>query len=146
VLVDEAHQPLLCFCAEQDSGQPRPLTLAEMDRLVAHTAPIADAGRGGGDAASIFYTGGTTGRAKGVIMTHVNHVVNGLALWAGLGIDTSRARFLHVAPMFHVADALFVHSMTLVGGCHAIILRFDPAETMRAIERHRITDVIRCRR
>ena len=94
--MDEAHQPLLCFCAEQDSGQPRPLTLAEMDRLVAHTAPIADAGRGGGDAASIFYTGGTTGRAKGVIMTHVNHVVNGLALWAGLGIDTSRARFLHV--------------------------------------------------
>jgi long-chain acyl-CoA synthetase len=141
-LVDEANGSLLDGAMGLMAARPRRLDLPELDRLADRSDPVPDAGRGGDDPASIFYTGGTTGRAKGVIMTHANHVVNGLALWAGLGVDTARARYLHVAPMFHVADALFIHSLTLVGGCHVILPRFDAVETMRAIEAHRITDTI----
>ncbi|MGH6782888.1 MAG: AMP-binding protein, partial [Sphingomonadaceae bacterium] len=139
-LVDDANAAL--FDAAPAAEKPPRLTLTALDGLIESTAPVPDAGRSGNDPASLFYTGGTTGRAKGVVMTHANHIVNGLALWAGLGVDTGRARYLHVAPMFHVADALFVHALTLVGGCHVVVPRFEPVETMRAIERHRITDTI----
>jgi long-chain acyl-CoA synthetase len=91
--------------------------------------------------ASIFFTGGTTGRSKGALTTHRTHLFNSLAMWAALGANIAEARYLHVPPMFHVADALFVHSMTLVGAQHIILPRFEPTSVIAAIAEHRITDV-----
>lgn len=90
---------------------------------------------------SIFFTGGTTGRSKGALTTHETHLFNSLAMWAALGANAFRARYLHVPPMFHVADALFVHSMTLVGAEHVILPRFEAASVLAAIADHEITDV-----
>lgn len=84
------------------------------------------------DVASIFYTGGTTGRSKGVQLTHANHVLHSLAFAAELSL-THRMRHLHVAPMFHIADALFFHVVTALGGVHHVIPRFEPSACAKAI-------------
>lgn len=84
------------------------------------------------DVASIFYTGGTTGRSKGVQLTHANHVLHSLAFAAELSL-THRMRHLHVAPMFHIADALFFHVVTALGGVHHVIPRFEPSACAQAI-------------
>ena len=54
-----------------------------------------DAGASGDDLAGLFYTGGTTGRSKGVMLTHTNLVVNALNGVAGMGFD---------------ADTTYIHS------------------------------------
>jgi len=91
--------------------------------------------------ASLFYTGGTTGRSKGVKLTHANHVVHSMAVLAETGLN-STCRYLHAAPMFHIADALFLHVVSLRGAQHVILPRFETAAFAAAIIEHAITDTI----
>lgn len=95
----------------------------------------------GDDLASIFYTGGTTGRSKGVQLTHGNHVMHSLALVAELSLPHGM-RHLHVAPMFHIADSLFFHVVTALGGTHCVIPRFEPAACAEALRDQAIDQTI----
>ena len=130
-----------------DAGAKRIPALAmrgearSIDALQAKAAPMEDLNRHGDDPASIFFTGGTTGRSKGAVMTHANHMFNSLGMWSEIGADLSELRYLHAPPMFHAADALFVHAVTAVGGRHVILPHFDAATVIDAIDRHGITDV-----
>ncbi len=107
--------------------------------LVRETPPIADARRGGADLACLFYTGGTTGRAKGVMLSHDNLMANSMMHIANLGLQEG-AVHLHVSPMFHVAGGARLFSVTAAGATHAVAVgAFDPDEFLAAIERFRVT-------
>ena len=109
--------------------------------LQANGDAVPDAGRGGEDLMGIFYTGGTTGRAKGVMLSHDNAMansVNGLIAFGYKHTDT----YLHVAPMFHLADAGTTWIFTMCGGCHAFLPGFDPEATLKAIQDYKVTRII----
>jgi long-chain acyl-CoA synthetase len=89
------------------------------------------------DVALILYSGGTTGRSKGVSLTHRNIIANALQVSSRFHFSTDEA-FLHVAPMFHSADLLGT-GITLQGGAHAFLPQFSPDEFMRAVEQYRVT-------
>jgi len=108
------------------------------ERFVAESAPLADSGRAGPDLACLFYTGGTTGEAKGVMLSHGNIMANSVNLIAALGMDESTVH-LHCGPFFHVAAAVRLFSVTQVGGTHVILPRFEPRETLETIARARVT-------
>jgi long-chain acyl-CoA synthetase len=99
--------------------------------------PVADAGRQGDDVAALFYTGGTTGRSKGVMLTHTNLVVNALQAVAVMDCQ-SGDKILHVAPMFHIADAFYCMTSLAVGGTNYFLPGFEPVATMRAIQDYQI--------
>jgi len=90
------------------------------------------------DLAGIFYTSGTTGVPKGVMLSHANLWMNSLHSIVALNLGTAEVH-LHAAPMFHLADFPSVLNTTLTGGTHAIIEKFDPQVLMEVIERHRVT-------
>lgn len=93
------------------------------------------------DVAGLFYTGGTTGRSKGVMLTHKNLVNN--AFHAALNLKYHEKEiYLHAAPMFHLADQASTFAITLVGGTHAHIRTFSPEKVLYAIETHKITAVL----
>jgi long-chain acyl-CoA synthetase len=89
------------------------------------------------DVALILYSGGTTGRSKGVPLTHRNIVSNALQVSSRFHFSIDEC-FLHVAPMFHSADLLGT-GVTLQGGAHAFLPQFSPDEFMRAVQQFRIT-------
>ncbi len=103
--------------------------------------PVADLRTADKTLASIMYTGGTTGRSKGVMMSHGAQVMHSTSLVATAGIP-GEVTYLHTAPMFHVADAMFLHAVSLVGGTHVILSGFDPKSVCETIERHGVTDTI----
>ncbi len=90
------------------------------------------------DVAHLYYTSGTTGHPKGVMLTHRNVWLHALAAVAELGLS-DRDRWAHVAPMFHLADAWATFAITWVGGRHIMQPRFEPRETLALIEREGVT-------
>jgi fatty-acyl-CoA synthase len=91
------------------------------------------------DICLIMYTSGTTGRAKGAVLTHGNITWNSLNVL----VDTDLAHdevTLVTAPLFHTAALNMTCLPTLLKGGTAVLeASFDPARTLRLIERHRVT-------
>jgi acyl-CoA synthetase (AMP-forming)/AMP-acid ligase II len=108
------------------------------EEILAAAAPADGAWQAGDDLAGIFYTGGTTGRPKGVMLSHGNILANALNVISLLHV-TDGTVYLHAAPMFHLAGLGLAFATTLAGGTHTFIPRFDPADALRAIQEDRVT-------
>lgn len=147
LVVDEAHTGMV---AEITADVPtiRHIILAgdheasdgflDHEAIVSAAEPVADASQGGDNVVGIFYTGGTTGLPKGVMLTHRNIVSNALAVLLNMYEGTPMT-YLHSAPMFHIADCQWNMSATLVAGTHVFIPKFVSAEVLKAIETYQIT-------
>ena len=120
---------------------PCPQGCLDYEKLLADHAPVPDANAGGSDLAGLFYTGGTTGKSKGVMLSHDNVVYNALNVLPALGYD-DMAVYLHAAPMFHLADMASTFALTMAAGVHVIVPRFDVDPVLHAIATHRVTHLI----
>ncbi|MEB4209783.1 fatty-acid--CoA ligase FadD8 [Mycobacterium sp. 94-17] len=108
--------------AEADKYEPRPLTAAELPPE--HVTGLA-------------YTGGTTGKPKGVMMTCEAATTMAqiqLAEWEW----PENPKFLMITPLSHAGAAYFLPTVIKGGQMH-VMATFDPAEILKTIEEQRIT-------
>jgi long-chain acyl-CoA synthetase len=101
------------------------------------TEPVPDAHRGGDELIAIFYTGGTTGTPKGVMLSHDNIIHFALGFLTAEKMSESLVH-LHLAPMFHMS-CIGVFFTTLVGGTHVVLPRFEPEEALAAMSEYGVT-------
>jgi long-chain acyl-CoA synthetase len=90
------------------------------------------------DVAGLFYTGGTTGASKGVMLRHRSLVANAMHLQAAMPFEPD-TRFLLVAPMFHLAGTIAVLACVWHGARQVVMEAFDAAAALDLIERERVT-------
>jgi fatty-acyl-CoA synthase len=89
--------------------------------------------------AMILYTSGTTGRPKGVALTHANLAWNSLNVLIDVDLAGDEVTLVS-GPMFHVAALnQTVLPTFLKGGTAVLMSAFRPDEAFELIERHRVT-------
>jgi long-chain acyl-CoA synthetase len=110
---------------------------AQYEALLASAAPAPPHPSVESDDAILLYTSGTTGRGKGVRLTHGNIIADGWQNGLALGIRPSDS-YLHVAPMFHSAD-LNGTACFLLGCAQVYLAQFTPTALYASIQRHRPT-------
>ncbi len=92
------------------------------------------------DLAILLYTGGTTGRSKGVQLTHRNVCSNGYQVINAMNI-VKEDIYLHVAPQFHAAD-LLSSGFTMNGAAHSYVPVFSPKAVLKAIQDYKVTQAM----
>ena len=139
-LIETGKVPSIKKCIYISDGEV-PDNMENYEDIVKSSDPIDDALRGYDDIAGIFYTGGTTGRSKGVMLSHRNLVTNAFNTLASFKFEDT-LRWLHAAPMFHIADVTGVITITQLAGEHYFIPGFTPDAVLKSIESNKITDTI----
>jgi len=93
------------------------------------------------DLALLQYTGGTTGRPKGAMLTHANLSVNALQVDAIDPFDRAEPDvILGALPLFHVfANTCVLNRTVAKGGCIVMLPRFDAGQVLKTIQRTRPT-------
>ncbi len=151
-------EPELAY-ALQDSGARILLTdwsekeLGDLPRQVERVIPLADEyeewissapevelglGIDEDDVAGLFYTGGTTGQAKGVMLTHRNKLADSLHLETCVRL-TSDDSWLVLSPMHHAAGTFHVLLCVWLGVRQVLIPAFEAGPVLDAIEQERIS-------
>jgi fatty-acyl-CoA synthase len=124
-------------------------TLASVESLAASATPESDAELVEREAAAdgtalsdILYTSGTTGRSKGVMLTH-DMVLRAAFSSVISGAFEDGRRMLFAMPMYHVfgyAECLL--AVLFVGGAIIPHLVFDPTHMLDAAERHHANEMV----
>lgn len=86
---------------------------------------------------SLTYTGGTTGKPKGVIGT-VGSITAMTTIQLAEWEWPEAPKFLMCTPLSHAGAAFFVPTI-VKGGQLVVLTKFDPAEVLRVIEEQKIT-------
>jgi long-chain acyl-CoA synthetase len=92
------------------------------------------------DLLGLFYTSGTTGGPKGVMLTHRNLWSNALHMMVAMRVE--QGVWLHAAPMFHAADLTSIYMNAMTGTANVYLAAFDPEAFLRAVETDRVTDTL----
>ena len=118
-----------------------PAGCESFEQLIEKSKAIPDADVGGDALFGIFYTGGTTGAPKGVMLSHLNICSSALSLLAE-GALPDGCVGLHAAPMFHLADMMLITCLLLRGGEHVMLPMFKPDAVLDLIEQRKLTDLL----
>ncbi|MEZ5974274.1 MAG: AMP-binding protein [Planctomycetota bacterium] len=90
------------------------------------------------DLAHLYFTSGTTGRPKGVMLTHKNVAEHARQAIAELGLRPADG-WGHFAPMFHLADAWATFAATAAGARHHFLERFEADAALQQLQDEAIT-------
>ncbi|MEM9726349.1 MAG: long-chain fatty acid--CoA ligase [Pseudomonadota bacterium] len=134
----ETQEKLTLIYLDDDAA---PEGMLQYETLIDKSDAAEDVCPGGEALAGLYYTGGTTGFPKGVMVPHRALMYNNMVM-AKHGELRPDSVHLHAAPMFHMADGAAGGGISMVGGTHAYIPAFTPAGTIDALERYEVTSTI----
>ncbi|HEU4388598.1 MAG TPA: fatty acid--CoA ligase [Blastocatellia bacterium] len=90
------------------------------------------------ETSALLYTSGTTGRPKGVMLTHRNLFMNAINSIIEFGLQAGD-NYLHGIAMFHCNGWGLPYAVTGVGGTHIVLKKFDPEIVFARIAEERVS-------
>ncbi len=96
---------------------------------------------GENDTAVILYTSGTTGKPKGVMLTHRNLLSTITSLLFSYPF-TSQDRYCNQGPLFHIGPLISMLSTTISGATHIFMDSVKPEATLETIEKEKVTMIM----
>jgi acyl-CoA synthetase (AMP-forming)/AMP-acid ligase II len=90
------------------------------------------------ETSALLYTSGTTGRPKGVMLTHRNLYINAMNSICEFGVR-ERDVYLHTLAQFHCNGWGVPYAVAGMGATHIIIKKFEPAAFFDLVTRERVT-------
>jgi acyl-CoA synthetase (AMP-forming)/AMP-acid ligase II len=149
LFVDETYAPVASVLTE---GYPGLRTIVHMgdavaptgmlayEDLIRGTQPVDDARRSGSALAGLFYTGGSSGFPKGVMLSAASLLTTAVTVRATVPSTVAPGgRMLLATPMFHLGGVVTWLLQSICGGTHVMIPEFEPGAIVDAIERDRVT-------
>ncbi|KAL4436917.1 hypothetical protein ABPG75_004056 [Micractinium tetrahymenae] len=128
--------------ADLAAAQPLGLTPAFAETLIGDfRGPSLALRCAPGGAALIVYTSGTTGKPKGVALSHDALHSQSMAKLLTCGYSSADV-YLHAAPLFHIGGLSSALAMLAAGARHVFLPRFDGAALLAAIQEHGVTSFI----
>ena len=125
------------ICASEDRGSV-PADHLHLQTLLADSPPEPPEVEVEATAlCGLYYTGGTTGRPKGVMLSHRAWVNSVLLEMLSLGLGP-RETFAYVTPLTHAAGLLLL-PVLLRGGTALILEEFDPGTFLDTAEKENVT-------
>lgn len=149
----KAHPPKFLAVARRGGAGPGGL---DFDEAMSGEGPLPDVEVGPHDLSTILYTSGTTGRPKGAMHAHRNHITNlmngqlgGAVMRAVAGVPnpdqpppvegSAQAGALQTFPFFHIAGVSGIYSAVANGSKLALMYKWVPAEGVRLVETHKLS-------
>jgi long-chain acyl-CoA synthetase len=128
------------FKRKDISPVPRAGNIIEWRDMLSRNAPDPVPINPEHDLALLQYTGGTTGRPKGAMLTHQNLSANARQIQLVDPRKNDRDVILGVLPFFHVfANACVLNRTIQNGGCIAMLPRFDAGQCLKTLARVKAT-------
>ena len=136
----QAHCPVIRTLVYTGEGET-PEGFLGYEFLLAGAGRVGDCPFGGEDLAAIVYTGGTTGRARGVMLSHTNLYVNAMNHLEFDPVGVGHSIVLS-GPMFHISSLCRVYIHTFMDVHMVILPQFDALALMEAVQDYRVTSLI----
>ena len=102
-------------------------------------APVRD--NDSDELGGIYYTGGTTGQPKGVMLSHNALWVNAVSIAMAQGMR-GRDRILHAAPLFHLSAGALALAGMAAGASHVFLPKFVACDVIQAVQRFSVSKTI----
>ncbi len=147
LVYDDAHSAKAQQLAENTStltlirAGETPGAGVDYEAALASAAPSPDLSGAETDTALIVYTGGTTGKPRGVMLSHRNIVSNSVSTIPYLQLDTFTTQ-LHVGPFFHLGAGQRIFSATDAGATHVVLEKFSVESVLKTIEDEKVTATV----
>ena len=93
------------------------------------------------DLGGIFYTGGTTGFPKGVMLSQGNLVANATNVLINIALGADEV-YCHAAPMFHLANGGSMYAYTIHGAKHTFLKTFEPKSFLEVVQAEKVTAIV----
>jgi long-chain acyl-CoA synthetase len=118
-----------------------PTGVIDYESALSRVQPVSEADRANDDVAALFYTSGTSGAPKGVMLTHQNVYSSGLGGIHSYALHQNSISLVP-SPFFHVAAAAMLIPTLMVSGTVVVLPKFTAPTTLEALTRHKITTAV----
>jgi long-chain acyl-CoA synthetase len=88
----------------------------------------------------IIHTAAVAGKPRGATLSQGNIIAGNLQHMATMGLRETDS-YLHMLPLFHIADLALSFAVMHAGGKNVLMTKFDPELSLQLIEKEKITSI-----